>query len=986
MRTKLYFPIIFVLLIIGSPIDVFSQSVRPDRVINPVAFDKSQKLSNVNVIPLIPRDRSWKDGVLPYEDDFNEKFSNPASSNGPDPVLQGEMRGTTTAATVLNEFEGVPIQCGAGWCWGVPDTNGDVGPNHYMQMVNAAFQIFDKNGNSLYGPADNSTLWDGFIGPWTGTNDGYSIVLYDEYADRWIASQRARPSSEGPFYELIAVSETGDPTGAWYRYAYEFVNSPTKTKMGVWNDSYYFTTNMHTPATGNGTFVESAVCVLDRTAMIAGDPTAQMIMFTTPYSFILPSDADGATPPPSGSPAYMMCLEADHLRMWEVNVDWGTPSNSSMTHTTSLYMEPYSKPGRLSQPGTTTTLQSESYLINYRLQYRNFGTHEVLLTNHTVDADGTGRPGIRWYEMRNTGNGWEIYQQGTFAPADGDGRWMGSMAMNGDGDIAVGYSVSGNSTYPSIRVAGQKASNSGTGVLDVNETSVFEGYASHTEWPDWGNISMMAVDPGDDSTFWYTNEYSNGGFAWRTRIASFTLPPYCISNGNSTEREWIQKIDLGNYTNNSGDNGGYLDKTTDPISIESGQTYAFTGTPGFSNRSRREFWRVWIDFNGDDDFTDSGEEVFAADAKKGPVNGSISIPSGLTGDTWMRVSMKYNAAPNPCEQFDYGEVEDYILRFTEPVPLPPIADFEGTPTTVTEGNSVDFTDLSQNNPTSWAWTFEGGTPASSSEQNPIVTYDTEGTYQVSLTATNAEGSDTKTVAGYITVNPVGTTTYCSSSSQSNDQEWIAQIDIDGFSNPSGASLYSDFTGLTVGLLPGSSSNVNLIPGYSGSSQREFWRIWIDFNNDGDFDDSGEMVFAANNKKNGVSGTISIPSSATGQTRMRISMKNGGAPDPCEIFPDGEVEDYTVSFMASAPLGISQFNTRDLKIFPNPSNGRFHVQLGSDIFSEARLRVYDIKGMLLRDLPVFMPNFELDLSDLDVGIYMIHILNGNEYYHSKLVKK
>jgi len=975
MKPTFYFPGILVLLFLWSSISIFSQSVSPDKVITPVSFDKSEKLSSVKVIPPISSEHSWKDGVIPINEEFDEELKTPSPSTGPDPGLRDGAMGSTTAATVHNNFAGMFNQCVGGWTWGVPDPNGDVGPDHYMQMVNAAFQIFDKNGNTLYGPANNSTLWDGFEGPWTGTNDGHPIVLYDEYADRWIASHRALPNDpDPPFYELIAVSQTGDPTGAWYRYAYEFDNSPYKPKFGVWPDGYYFT-------------MGSTVCVLDRTAMIAGDPTAQLIMFTTSYSLLLPSDADGATMPPAGSPAYMMCLDTDSLRMWEVDVDWEIPSNSSMTNTTSLCVDPYSNPWyNISQPGTTTQLWSRFGRLMYRLQYRNFGTHEVLLTNHTVNAAGLGQAGIRWYEIRNNGGGWEIYQQGTFALADGNGRWMGSMAMNGNGDIAIGYSVSGSSTYPSIRLAGQTAANSGTGILDVDETSIFEGYASHTDWTFWGEISMMTVDPSDDKTFWSTNEYSNGGYFWKTQIASFTIAPYCRSYGNSTAREWIQTIDMGTYTNNSGDNGGYLDNTTNPVSVESGQSYSFTGTPGFSDKSRREFWRVWIDFDADGDFTDEGEEVFAANGKKGTVSGSISIPEGLTGDTRMRVSMKYNAAPDPCEQIAYGEVEDYTLTFTTPVPLPPVADFEGSPTTVTVGESVDFTDLSLNNPTSWDWTFEGGTPASSTDQNPTVTYNTEGTLAVSLIATNDVGSDTKTVADYITVNPAGTTTYCESSSQSNAQEWITQVDIDGFSNPSDASFYSDFTGQTVDLSPGSSSNVVLTPGYTGNSQREFWRIWIDFNGDGDFEDAGEEVFVANNKKNEVSGTMSIPSSATGQTRMRISMKNGSSPGPCEIFLGGEVEDYTANFMNFKQEGISQTYNRDLVIFPNPNNGSFQVKIEKEIHPEARLKVYDMKGMLLYDMPVSQSLLELDLSELRVGIYQISVFNGNEYYYSKLVKK
>ena len=109
--------------------------------------------------------------------------------------------------------------------------------------------------------------------------------------------------------------------------------------------------------------------------------------------------------------------------------------------------------------------------------------------------------------------------------------------MNGNGYIAIKYSVSNSTTYPSIHVAGQTAANSGTGILDVYETSIFEGYASQTESYQWGFYTMMAVDPGDDETFWYTNEYSRGRFFWETQIASFTIAPYCRSYGNSTASE-----------------------------------------------------------------------------------------------------------------------------------------------------------------------------------------------------------------------------------------------------------------------------------------------------------------------------------------------------------------------------------------------------------------------------------------------------------------
>ncbi|NOR85977.1 MAG: PKD domain-containing protein, partial [Bacteroidales bacterium] len=871
MRSKIYLSTGFLLLFLWSITNVYAQAVSPEKIVKPVGFDKSKKLSDVTVIPPAYRDRSWKEKVIPNKDGFLEEFNLPAALTGVDPAIQDYMSGNKSSATVGQNFAGQINMSGIA----PPDTDGDVGPNHYMQMVNLAFQIWDKNGNSLYGPADGSTLWDGFTGPWTGTNDGDPIVLYDEYADRWIASQFSLPNyPSGPFYELIAVSETGDPTGAWYRYAYEFSNMPDYPKFGVWNDGYYFTINQFAPPSLN--FAGAAVCVLDRDAMIAGDPNAEMLFFNlgTSYGSLLPADADGATPPDAGTPNYLMNMGTNSLRVWEANIDWANTSNSSVNLVNTIATQSYSYSGiTINQPGTSQTLDALSTRLMYRVQYRNFGTYEVMLTNHSVNADGSGQAGVRWYELRNSGSGWSMYQQGTFAPADGDNRWMGSVAMNGSGDIGVGYSVSSSSTYPSIRFAGQLAANSGTGILDVDETSIVVGTKSQTGTNRWGDYSMMSIDPSDDQTFWYTTEYSNGGWDWASQIASFSFTPavviapvaafsgiptsvsqgqavtfsdqsinnptswswsfpggtpatstdknpvvtyatigtydvsltvsnsagtdnhskpkyidvtefvisYCNSFGNSAASEWINTVTLGSYTNTSGSDGGYGDYTATAIAVESGTSYDLTLVPGFGDRSRREVWRVWVDYNMDGDFLDAGELVYSIDGKKGSVGGSFTTPAGLSGETRMRVSMKYNAAQTSCEQFAYGEVEDYTLLFGEAVPLPPVADFSGTPTSVSVGNSVQFSDESSNNPTSWAWNFNGGTPATSSAQNPNITYDTEGVHSVSLVATNNEGNDTKTIVDYITVTAGGIGTYCESASTSNALDWIAQVDIASFS-------------------------------------------------------------------------------------------------------------------------------------------------------------------------------------------------------------
>jgi PKD repeat protein len=1072
MRGKVYVSVLSLALLLWS-VESFSQAVSPEKVITPIGFDISERLSDVTPITPGYLDRSWKEKVIPNKDGFLEEFNVPSSWTGPDPVLQDQMPGNRSAATIGQNFSGLGNSSGVA----PPDTQGDVGPNHYMQMVNLSFQIWDKSGNSLYGPALSSTLWSGFIGPWTGTNDGDPIVLYDEYADRWIASQFSLPNyPSGPFYELVAVSVTGDPTGAWYRYAYEFANMPDYPKFGVWPDGYYFTINQFAPPNLN--FAGGGVCVLDRAAMISGNPVAQMMFFNlgTSYGSLLPADADGSVQPAAGSPNYLANLGTNSLRIWEASINWATPSNSSVSLVKTLTTQSYSYSGIvINQPGTSQTLDPLASRLMYRLQYRNFGSYEVMLTNHSVNANSTGRAGVRWYELRNYGSGWTIYQQGTFAPADGNNRWMGSVAMNGNGDIGIGYSVSSSSTYPSIRIAGQTAANSGTGLLDVDETSIVAGTKSQTGVNRWGDYSMMSIDPSDDVTFWYTTEHSNGGWNWITRIASFNFAPpvvvapvadfsgnptsimasqavsftdlstnnptswswtfeggtpssssernpvvtyntpgvytvsltatnsagsstntktgyitvteyvisYCTSRGNNASSEWINSVGLGTFVNNSASNGGYGDFTSPPISIISGESYSLALSPGFSNRSRSEYWRVWVDYNMDGDFLDAGELVYSANAQKGNVSGTIDMPAGLTGETRMRVSMKYNAVPTSCEIYTYGEVEDYTLSFSVPVPLAPVADFTGTPTTLTVGSSVQFTDNSSNGPTSWAWVFDGGTPASSTAQHPSVTYNTEGTYTVSLTATNAVGSDTKTISGYITVNAQGGIgSYCESASTSNALDFIKQVNIGSFSNPSGPTLYSDFTGLTIGLAPGSSNSVTLSP--NTTTQRNFWRIWIDFNGDGDFDDSGEQVFTVNNKKGVATGSITIPTTVSGQTRMRISMKVNGSQTPCEIFTYGEVEDYTVSF-GNAPVVQTLKNDFKLEIYPNPASGLLNVKLTGN-GENVNIKVYNALGRIIDDFNINKSQTTINLSNYPSGIYYIGADDGTQNALKKFIRE
>ncbi|MDD4374141.1 MAG: T9SS type A sorting domain-containing protein [Bacteroidales bacterium] len=504
-----------------SQSDAFNRTVHnPEKVVKATYFEKTQPLRDI--APIIPgeRKRAWKNDLVGNATIENPPFDLevPENLNVIDAVVHGN-------AQRDGDYWPLRSVMGLGNVNGVfpPDTEGDVGPDHYFLMINSSFAIYNKEGVKLYGPADNSTLWDGFPGPWSGTNDGDPIVVYDEGADRWFASQFAVHTDDGSFWELVAISETGDPTGAWYRYAFEFNYFNDYPKFGVWHNAYLGTFNYFNSSATS--YIGGGAVALERDAMLAGDPDARMIVFPISNSKygILPADYDG-TPPPSDEPAWFAHINRTgnkQLEIWKATINWDNPNSSTYSLQNSLVVEGFNASvGSIPQPGTTQTLDAIGGQLMFRLQYRNFGDYSTLVANHTVTANA--RASIRWYELRKTSTNWSVYQQGTWQP-DNDYRWMGSIAMNANGNIAVGYSVSSSTTYPSIRYAGRTA-NAPLGQFNIPETVIVEGSSSQTNVNRWGDYSTMSIDPADDSTFWYAQMYRLGS-NWRTQFASFNFAP-----------------------------------------------------------------------------------------------------------------------------------------------------------------------------------------------------------------------------------------------------------------------------------------------------------------------------------------------------------------------------------------------------------------------------------------------------------------------------
>jgi hypothetical protein len=499
----------------------FSQETKNKPVvIKPDYFDVSPPLRDMVQDANAKIDMSWKDGVV--KNKLNT-YSNDNDFSDPyfvDPVRQ-TFFGQVITDTTLQNFEGV----GMSGYW-PPDTDGDVGPNHYFQVVNVRYAIYDKAGNKLIGPNNNSTI---FAGMPHNNNDGDAVVLYDENADRWLFSQFSLPNyPNGPFYENVAISQTADPTGAWFRYQYTFTDMPDYPKLSVWGDGYYMTIRRF--ASGSGNWISPSAVAMERAKMLIGDPAPTMVMFNLPSSCDgpLPADCDSDFPP-EGTPCpvcYLIKGSTASIKISDFHVDWTTPANSSFTLANTVSVSPFTTwtyESIVPQKGTSQKLDVFSRrVIMFRMPFRKFNDHWSMLLNTTVNNNSVAA--IRWMEVRNTGSGWNLYQEGTYAP-DANFRWMGSIAMDTSGNIALAYSISSSTMYPSIRYTGRMKADP-LGVMTIAEKGIYNGTGSQTSSDGrWGDYIAMAADPAVPGKFWYTQEYyqSTSQANWKTRIASFSF-------------------------------------------------------------------------------------------------------------------------------------------------------------------------------------------------------------------------------------------------------------------------------------------------------------------------------------------------------------------------------------------------------------------------------------------------------------------------------
>jgi len=433
----------------------------------------------------------------------------------------GQLVSPLIPSTIAN-FDGIAEGCGP--TCRPPDPSGAAGPNQYVEVVNVKLAVYSETGTALLGPEATNTLWAGFGGGCETNNNGDATVLFDTINQRWVVQQFS--ISTTPYLDCVAVSETSDATGKWHRYSFQYSKFPDYPKMGVWPDAYYASFNLFN---SSGTVFEGAEeCAFNRAKMLNGEAATQQCFVGTPTNGIslLPATLDGSTVPPSGEAEWFVALSpttSNALAYWKFHVDWSNPANTTFTGPTNLPVDEFSEAchGGVCIPQSETSQQLDSLgdRLMFRLAYRNFGGHEAMVVAHAVTSGSS--VGMRWYELRPSGGSLTVYQQGTYAP-DSTYRWMGSIAMDKAGDVALGYSASSSSLHPQIRYTGRLVGDP-LGTMPQGEATLYSGAGSQTGDSRWGDYTEMSVDPSDDCTFWYVNEYhATAGLGnWHTRIGSF---------------------------------------------------------------------------------------------------------------------------------------------------------------------------------------------------------------------------------------------------------------------------------------------------------------------------------------------------------------------------------------------------------------------------------------------------------------------------------
>lgn len=889
------------------------------------------------------------------------KFVNPeALPAGEDPIWQKSNGREAGRAPIVN-FNGVSSSS-------MPeDPSGSVGPNHYVHAINAKYQIFDKSGNSLYGPSNLSNLWSG------SQDAGDPIVMYDEEADRWFISQFQLPYNNKM---LIAVSTSPDPLGSYYTYEYTFNIQPDYMKYSIWHDGYYMTANMQ----------GQNFTVFERDKMLAGDPSARMIAKTLSvpangFYCAMSAYVDG-THPPAGTPQYFIALTddgwggvSDGVRIYKMVTDWGA-GDATVTTSQNVALSSFDSAFTASwddivQQGTSQKLDGLVGFLMYRANYRRFATHNSMVLCFTVDLDNTNHAGIRWVELRQADDNsdWTLYQEGTYGP-DALHRWCPSISIDKQGNIGLGYAIAGSNMYPSIRYTGRKASDP-LGTLTIAETEVVAGTGAITGANRFGDYGHMAVDP-DGLTFWHTCEYGTSS-GRRTRVYSFMIGTAATcdvgvsaisnpTNGTLSGSEDIT-VTISNYGSDSQSNitvsysinGGtaVTETYTGTIAAGASATYTFTQTADMSTEGEYVIQATATIGCDEDDTNDTISETVEHLSANNVGVSAITSPTGGVGLTATEnVTVTVN-------NYGSASASNFPVSYTVNGGAAVTETYTGT---IASGNSASYT-FTQ-----------------TADMSTIGSYDF-----VAYTDMTNDANRNNDTTSYSTAH-----TNCIPTADCSYGDGFTNLTLEEINNSSGCggNGYEDFTTTVnaANLVRGATHTISFSAGYDEQQVS----VWIDFNDNATFEASELVV--TNFPHNGTgSTTFTIAmDAALGEHLMRAkSVWQNPSDDACADAQYGETEDYKVIVNPATNVFDEWYNNLTVNAFATQRSKVIAVEVNG-MTEDMTLEVYNSIGQLVHTQVVNVSQngtmMNIDLSMHAAGAYMIKVGNQELSKIAKVISK
>ncbi len=954
LRLLLLLPILLINLSIYS-----QETFPPKEVIVGTFIGKTIPLRDF-VVKEGDANQSVKDiKVVQNRSRYHEQVNFDALPNGIDQTTQNNFGVIQTRAIEQNFIGASSSESG----FVPPDPTGAAGPNHYVHAVNSIVKIFSKTGTLLVGPVSLGS----FLG--IGTNSGDPIVMYDQLADRWFVSQFGSTNNS----LAIGVSETSDPTGAYNVYQYTFGSFPDYPHYSVWRDAYYLTANIGT---------SNLVYAVERDVMLAGGPSPKILGFPLPgivqngNTVLSPEPANLlGTTYPANVPGYVTYLQDDgwsgvsydHLKVWEVKLDWNNTGNSTISAPLEIPTAPFNSvfapfgTGDVKQPGTSQKIDMIGGIISYAPNYRSFAGHNSWVITFNTDVDGNDTSGVRWIELRNDAtNPWSIFQEGTYAPADGHSRFMGSAGMDAAGNIGLAFNVASATLKAGIRYTG-RFDGDPLGQMTVAETEIFQGTGVQTYTNRFGDYSHLTMDP-DNFTFWFTAEYFPSNNNWRTQIAAFTLSTGFTKdvgindiiqpeNGILTNAETVE-VSIRNFGSVAQANiplqlrlDGALvasETYTGSIAPNATATYTFTQKLNLGTSGQTYVIEVKTDLTGDefpanDPFTKSVTNLVANDVGATEITAPVSGP-GLGNETITATIKNFGAST----QSNFNV--QYVIDGGTPV----VENFVG-PIVSEQQVSYSFTQKAN--------------------------FSALGTYNVTVSTSLAGDSNTANNSTTKIIENV----LCQPSMDCSYGDGFKLFSIAEINNPSGCEGYADFTNLVANLAPNSTNDLTVTTNYGS----QYIKVWIDYNDDSNFTTDEVVVNNYQIAPGQGAGTFTetmplvVPAGAAiGPHRMRAK-SNWSAPvpnDACEETSFGETEDYTANI---GTLGVNDYSiSKGDLIITSENNRNFEVNFITAYEGKAYIAVYNMLGQQFKvkmlDKMGDSYKANLDMSEMSSGVYLVRV--------------